>query len=179
MATTNPYLKERWPEQAKKTQQNTTTQQNNTAAIFNMGPQSQRRNGSIKACKKAATRSKHKKKDLAQQNIDDGEKPFECKRCKWRKLVSQGHNIVEPHTGHHIRCPEKPINKKGGKNAASFQSEMEKNRHQNNLPPRLINASQAHLFGADLRQMFQTCPPRTNDAAAATTINTITTTRLD
>ena len=170
MVTTNPYLQRRWPWPVEKTQQQDTQQKNVAAQITTMGLQSQLRNGSIKACKKAATRAKHTKKALAQQGID-GSKPFnqyeDCKLCNAHKRIRQGEKINEPHSGHHKSCPLKPINKKGGANAAYFSSEMERNRQANNVPPRLINASQARLFGQDLRAMFQKTPPST--ATAITT----------
>ena len=84
-----------------------------------MGVQSQQRVGSIKACKRRATKrgngGKNRKKQVAQMSIY-GDRPFiphlHCYLCKKKSAKEAGRDVKIPKRGHHRLCPNKPCNKK-------------------------------------------------------------------
>jgi hypothetical protein len=79
----------------------------------NMGIQSQNRDGSIKACKKASTKRKGKGKGKARPSPRDHQLAVpifmswqHCKVCKAERLfLTRGEKITIPHRAHHVRCP--------------------------------------------------------------------------
>jgi hypothetical protein len=83
-----------------------TTTNNNTNS---MGIRSQLRNGSVKACKKRATRAKYKSPALVQRSVKGGVgfvADVHCKVCKATRLNLQGKNVSIPHRPHDRRCPK-------------------------------------------------------------------------
>ena len=73
---------------------------------FNMGIQSQLRNGSVKACLKKGTKAKYKRRKTQQSATVA--KPFDptkhCKPCRAAYLQRLGEDIKIPKRAHHVCC---------------------------------------------------------------------------
>ena len=82
-----------------------------------MGPQSQRRNGSVKACKKRATQAKHRRTPMARMVLG-ARLPFirelHCKLCKIRAQPNGTETSKNYKKGHHPDCPAKPQDARTG-----------------------------------------------------------------
>ena len=125
-----------------------------------MGCQSQLRDGSIKACKKRATKAKHRRKSLTQMGVD-GKRAFlpekDCAVCKAKHLIKNGVTVAVPHRSHDPRCTHN--RKTRGLSARTVEVEKiaQNNIFQNNIPPVMIPASEALKNASDLRLHFGGC----------------------
>ena len=111
----NPYARSRSTINSSSGSHSATQNGNtNNTQQKNMGIQSQLRNGSIKACKKAATKAKHRRTHHSQAD-EMGNRLFvpilHCLLCRKRHAKENGAQISIPKRGHHKSCPNKPCNR--------------------------------------------------------------------
>ena len=118
-----------------------------------MGIQSQLREGSIKACKKRATRqAKHKRKSLTQMGVDGGRAFLperDCAVCRAKHL-----NLPVPHRAHDKRCPHNRSTRGGSKRSVEVEKIAAEHIRQNNIPPVAIPVDVAMNNASDLRSHF-------------------------
>jgi hypothetical protein len=101
-----------------------------------MGCQSQRREGSIKACKKAASKRKSKHK-LTQRTMVGGEvfdPEKDCKQCVAVTKKNCGLRASIPHRPHHKRCPKNRKTRGSSETSVFIMREAERNIRLNTTP---------------------------------------------
>jgi len=126
----NPYRKPHKLKDNELLQQQTQILLSATAHAEEMGIQSQLRNGSIKSCKKRATKVKHNKKSNTKATYFNG-KPFvpkvHCKVCK-----AKHNNKRVPHVKHHNLCYNSRNYKKKNSNNTTISDKFFKQCLRNN-----------------------------------------------
>ena len=135
----------------------------------NMGCQSQFRNGTIKACMKAATGRKRKNNRLLHQVTVTGQRAFDrmlhCKLCIANNLIERGELSKEnkPHRGHHYLCFKNT--KTRGQSISFVMSKRAfiDNFKHINTPP--VRKPGTRAEGQDMRSLLST-----GENAASTTI---------
>ena len=133
-----------------------------------MGIQSQLREGAVKACKKRATKAKYKVHKRLHQTGIQGHAfvpELDCKICVAHSRQKQGIPTRIPKRPHDPRCSKNRKTKGLSVRTVEVQKICEKNIRENNIPPRLINPSDARSFGSDLRKLW--CPQAKNASATA------------
>jgi hypothetical protein len=102
------------PSHTEKNQSHNSHNSHSAYSLFaTMGIQSQNREGSIKKCRKTATRVKHKRRKLQQSAVTGGlafNPERDCIICealaKSRRLGRLGITVAIPHRSHDARCPK-------------------------------------------------------------------------
>lgn len=124
-----------------------------------MGIQSQLRNGSIKACKKRATKAKHRKKHLAQMSVDRKEArafvpEVDCRICVAKIAVQNGSLKQVPHRAHDPRCKVNQKTKGLSERTVQVEKIAAENIRQNNIPPVLVPREEALKNASDLMSYY-------------------------
>jgi hypothetical protein len=141
MTNFNPYRRD-LPNQNGKNMPSaasgTNFNQETYSTINNMGCQSQRRNGAIKACKKRSTRIKSFR-TMVQRSFKGGVAfvpSLHCEICVANRLIATGHQGVRvPHRFHDVRCPKNRKTKGMSQQQVLINRSAEQNLYINNIAP--------------------------------------------
>ena len=103
----NPYERSRTQQNGNRQFFSGQSANNTQPRLSTMGIQSQRREGSVKACKKRATSVKHRLTNHIQRTME-GDEAFDrmkdCNICVIVQKIARGEKIRKPKRMHHALC---------------------------------------------------------------------------